>query len=353
MKALSRSLTDLGDTILPRVTIISAYHKRPDAVRVTLEAITRQDYDDWQALVWDDCSPDDTWAVLQDAAREIDDPRIEVFRHDPNLGFAGGMNHAIRRSQSEYVAVVGSGDAFDGARISRQVAALDADPAAAFCTTGAVSIDPDTGARFVDNSFSRTRIVASDLFDACPFTHGSVMFRRSALDRAGVYEPAFVWSSDWDLFNRLLARSHAIHLPQPLYLRYARADGASFSPTKSVLQVKFAHLAHLLRETPADRASILTRVREQGLDAAIHSRSPAIASDLHSRRAKLYILGRRDEADELGRLIADEFPAPRKWRVILGALRRAGGPRLVRFYNVAQATNRLRKTARRRLRRAS
>lgn len=333
---------------MARVTIISAYHKRPDAVQVTLEAIANQAYDDWRALIWDDGSPDATWQELQRVAADMDDPRIEVFRHEPNIGFVRGMNEGLRRADTEYVAVVGSGDAFTPDRIARQVAALDADPGAAFCTTAAVSIDPDTGERFEDNTFTRDRIEAADLFHSCPFTHGSVMFRRSAVEAVGGYEPAFTWSSDWDLFNRLLADAHAIHLTDPLYLRYARADGASFSPKKSILQVKFAHLAHALRENPAGREALLDKVRREGLDAALAERRADIASDLYTRQAKLYILGRRALGDELGALIGDEVPPSAKWRVSLAGLRAFSGLPLVRLYGLAHGANQMRKRLRQR-----
>lgn len=331
---------------MAKVTLISAYHKRAGAVRMTLTAMARQSYDDWTACVWDDGSPDNTWEMLQKVQGELGDARIEVFRHTPNVGFVAGMNHAIARTDSDYVAVVGSGDAFAPDRIARQVAALDADPEAVFCTTAAISIDPDTGERFEDNTFSRTRIEAGDLAHSCPFTHGSVMFRRAALERVGLYEPTFVWSSDWDLFNRLLTEAHAIHLPEPLYHRYARADGASFSPEKSVLQVKSAHLAHALREAPERRGDILDLVRREGIDAALTGRHAAIAADLCSRQAKLYILGRKDLADEMGTLIAADYPVDAKWQTILGLLRALSALPLVRFYGVAHATNQMRKRLR-------
>lgn len=331
---------------MAKVTLISAYFARAAAVQVTLRAIAGQDYDDWTALVWDDGSPDNTWDVLRQEQAALGDARLRVFRHDPNIGFVAGMNHAISRSDSAYIAVVGSGDAFAPDRIARQVAALDADPDAAFCTTAAISIDPETGTRFEDNTFSRPRIEAADLAHSCPFTHGSVMFRRAALERVGLYEPTFVWSADWDLFNRLLVGAHAIHLPEPLYHRYAQADGASFSPTKSVLQIKSAHLAHALREAPDRRAEILDLVRRDGLDAALTDRQPAIASDLHSRQAKLYILGRKDLGDEMGALIADDYPPGRTWQAGLGALRGLSALPLVRVYGLAHCANQMRKRLR-------
>lgn len=331
----------------PRLTIISAYHKRAEAVRVTLEALVAQQYDDWQALVWDDGSGDDTYETLQKLQAELGDDRIHVFAHDPNIGFTRGMNHAIEISDSEFVAVVGSGDGFAPERMTRQIAALEANPEAVFCSTAAVSIDPETGARFRDNTFDGTRLEARDLYHSCPFTHGAIMFRRATLERVGLYEPAFTWGSDWDLCNRALAGGrHAIHIPEPLYHRYARADGASFSPKKSVLQVKCAHLAHRLRRAPDQRETLLAQVRREGIDAVLTDRRHQLATDLYTRQAKLYILGRKAQGDELGALIAPDFPPRGMWRAVLGALRMAAPLPLVRLYGLAHKANQTRKTLR-------
>ena len=332
---------------MSKVTIISAYHRRSDAVRVTLEAIANQSYDDWEALIWDDGSPDDTWSELDRVAREISDPRIKVFRHEQNLGFVGGMNFAISQANSEYIAIVGSGDAFVPSRIRKQVDLLDQHAQAPFCATGSVSIDPVTNERFVDNHFDGTIITAGDLVHSCPFTHGSVMYRRSALLEVGLYEPAFTWSADWDLFNRLLVVGDAVHIPEKLYFRYARMDGASFSPEKSVLQVKFAHLAHLLRERPAERDAILRDVMASGLDGVLQPRSNYISDDLRTRQVKLFLLGKREQAAELGQEIDRQFGMRAKWGILLSIFRMLSYLPTVKAYSLVHKLNGLRKSARR------
>lgn len=290
----------------PRVVVLSAYFKRAHGVEPTLRSISVQTFSDFEALAWDDCSPDQTWEALRDEARRLDDTRIQVYRHSENLGLYEGLNRAITGSKSEYVAIVGSGDACHPERLAKQVEALDADPEAVFCATQSRTTDPLTGRTFSDESFHGSVIYASDIREVVPFTHGSVMFRREALEAAGLYEPVFTWCSDWDLFFRLLADRHAVYLPEVLYERYAQADGASFHPQKSFEQIRFRHLVHIVEAEPKLRADLLAAAQED-LSAVLGPRRKQVIRDTWKRQVKLALMRRRAESRELGRLTDDEY----------------------------------------------
>ena len=86
-------------------------------------------------------------------------------------------------------------------------------------------------------------------------------------------------------------------------------------------------------------------VRAQGLDAALTDMRAEISADLRARQAKLYILGHKDLANELGDLLAD-YPTTRGWRMTISALKNLSWLPLVRIYAVAHAANGFRKTLR-------
>lgn len=307
---------------MTRVTIICPYYNRAHAVELTLRSIAAQDFADFEALIWDDCSIDGTWQELQRVANQIGDPRIKVFRLDRNLGLTQGLNHAIGLAKGEYVAVVGSGDECLPNRLSKQVAMLDSDLEASFCASGAIAVDEDTGELFRDEAFARTKIERRDIMEACPFTHGTVMYRMSALKAVGVYDSVFEWCADWDLFFRLLNFGYASYVAEPLYRRYARMDGVSFAPRKSIAQIKCKYLALMLSELNLpDRAEMIRRVNAYGLDSVVESKKHLIARDLRSRQVKILLLKRWEQAAELGRLIDVEFGTSLTWRLLLFAAR--------------------------------
>ncbi|MBM9463423.1 glycosyltransferase [Aeromicrobium sp. YIM 150415] len=303
----------------PLVTIISAYYRRAHAVAPTLESIRDQSYDNFNAIIWDDNSPDETWRELDRVAREIGDPRFTVYQHSENLGLTRGFNEAIAKIDSEYIAIVGSGDICHPDRILKQVRALEGDPEAAFCATGSTTTDPIQGTTFFDSSFSSTIITRQDIETTCPFTHGSVMYRSDRLKEIGAFEPTFKWCADWDVFFRLLKKSHAIFIPEVLYMRTAQLDGVSFHPRKAFEQIEFKHLAlELSRCSEEQRQTILANVQSDGIPEALPARSGAIARDLARRNVKLYLMKRRRDAIEMSRMaVARGVGYPLKYRAYL------------------------------------
>lgn len=302
-----------------KVTVISPYYNRKDAVEMTLMSIAAQDFEDFEALIWDDCSQDGTWEELQRVAASICDPRFKIFRHDPNLGFTAGLNYAIALAKGEYIAVVGSGDTCRPDRLTKQFTALEADPQASFCASSSLTIDEETGKQFRDEGHDGRVIELKDIAEACPFTHGTVMYRKSALETVGGYDPVFTWCADWDLFFRLLKGSHARYLPEVLYERYARMDGVSFAPKKSMLQIKCKYLALSLSELDAQgREDMIACVRDKGLDEALSHRGAAIVRDLRARQVKILFMKRRKQANELGALIDVAYGRTLKWRCMVG-----------------------------------
>lgn len=302
---------------MPRVSIISAFHKRRDVVRMTMESIVQQDFADFEALIWDDGSCDGTYEEMCLVAEELGDSRIKVYCHNPNKGLTAGLNDAIARAQGEYVAVWGSGDESAPDRLSKQVAALDGDPEAVLCASRSITVDEITGRRFVDEQFDKLLIQRDDITKACPFTHGSVMYRKSTIDAVAGYRTVFKWCADWDIFFRLLANGHGRYVPEDLYIRYARADGVSFSPKKAVDQIQCKHLAlELSTLSHAAQEALCEKVRHEGLKSAIAIRSDRINDDLRARYVKLVFMNRSVDARELRERIDAEYPNTLKWRML-------------------------------------
>lgn len=292
---------------MAKVTVISAYHNRAHAVEVTLRSISEQTFTDFDALIWDDGSTDNTWEELQRVQKLLGDDRIRVYQHKPNIGLTAGLNDAIERASGEYIAVVGSGDYCHPERLAKQVEALEANPDSPICATRSITIDEVNGKRFNDEHFDRPIITRSDIETVCPFTHGSVMYRTSELRAIGGYEPVFVWCADWDVFFRLLDRGNGIYLDEVLYERYARVDGVSFNPNKALLQIKCKHLALLLSGRDVDRNLILSTVRNEGIEQAIAERSKPAMRDSYARAIKIMLMGRRSDSINLKSLIDKEY----------------------------------------------
>ena len=117
---------------MPRVTVLMPTYNVAPYVREAIESVLRQSYRDFELLVVDDASTDDTLAVV----RSIDDPRIRIAAFDNNVGLAENLNRGLALIDTEYVARMDGDDIAEPYWLEREVAILDSHPDIGICSGG-------------------------------------------------------------------------------------------------------------------------------------------------------------------------------------------------------------------------
>jgi len=94
------------------ISIITTTYKHEKYIAKTIESILSQTFQDWELLVWDDNSPDNTYAIALDYSKK--DSRIKVWQNFPNLGIVGNMNFLLSQinPESRYIAFLEGDDIF-------------------------------------------------------------------------------------------------------------------------------------------------------------------------------------------------------------------------------------------------
>lgn len=98
-----------------------------------IESLLSQTYTDWQLVIVDDASPDDTQALLTPYKN---DPRITLLRNEHNRGLGAALNQALDASDGAVIAYLPSDDVWYREHLETLVAALEADPGAALACSG-------------------------------------------------------------------------------------------------------------------------------------------------------------------------------------------------------------------------
>jgi len=255
-----------------------------------LAGLRAQQLTDFEVIVIDDGSTDDSPALLRDAAR--DDPRLTVIRQT-HRGQTAALNEALRRARGEFLARHDADDYSLPDRLARQVAFLQAHPLAAAVGTGAHVIDEQ------DRPLGQLTVqcgpdaVRRGLWRVTStLVHGSVMMRKTMVDRVGGYREGFVLTQDFDLWLRLSERHPLDNLTEPLYHWRMHAGGVYASRRARQLQygglgLAFAHERRrfgndsyaLLRQCP-DLDEFAAQYRLRGL--------------LHGIWGELWLRGLRD-----------------------------------------------------------
>lgn len=187
-----------------------------------IETIQAQTYSDWELIIFDDGSTDDTMSVAQRYAAE--DDRIRVFSNGRNLGLAPTLNNCLAQSRGQILARMDADDHCDPQRFQKQLNFLDSNPEAALVGSAVLFFD-------ADGTWGRTKPKDSpqpvDLVRGTPFAHPSVMIRREVLEAVGGYDTSDrCWRvEDFDLWLRLyLTGCRGHNLSEPLvFMRNDRA----------------------------------------------------------------------------------------------------------------------------------
>lgn len=197
----------------PRVSVVIPAYNRARYLPEAIGSILRQSYADFELIVVDDGSTDDTAEVV----RGITDPRLRLVTNPISLGIAGARNRGLDHARGEYVAALDSDDAAYPQRLARQVAFLDARPELALVGSwsGWMNADGRRLARVKRRPVDADDAAALLIFNSC-LTQSSVMIRATVL-RAYRYNETFAMSSDFELWARLAAGGERMaNLPEVL-----------------------------------------------------------------------------------------------------------------------------------------
>jgi glycosyltransferase involved in cell wall biosynthesis len=220
--------------VSPRVSVcVPAYQSAPH-LQELLDSVWRQDFEDFELVVVDDGSTDETPAIL--AAQG--DPRLRFFRRKRNLGQVATVAESVARARGELVKFLDADDALHPECVAAMVAALDAYPQAVcvFSRRTILVENPDDPASRawvermgeLHHGFARVEeindgreLLREYLRAGLPGNWiaepAGVMARRADVVAVGGYNPRLRQNNDVDVWVRLMTRGDVAFIDRPLY----------------------------------------------------------------------------------------------------------------------------------------
>jgi len=197
----------------PKISVLMAVHNGRPFLRQALQSIYNQTYRDFEVVIVDDASSDETAEILL----EMKDTRTFIYRNGENQGLTKSLNRGLRLCRGEYVARMDADDVSHTGRLDRQVQFLDQHPDVALVGSSYYRIDAEgIIAAHVKVPTEDDRI-REMMRQKCAFGHGTVMARRSVLVECGGYDERFVCAQDYDLWLRISEKHKLANLAEPLY----------------------------------------------------------------------------------------------------------------------------------------
>ena len=201
----------------PKVSVVITAYNAARWIEETLDSVLAQTYRDYEVVVVDDGSTDDTQAIVARYAPPV------RYIHQENRGQPAARNVGIRSARGTYVAFVDADDLWLPQKLARQMSLFESTPNLGLVYSDAYVFDSDSGItqRRVN---SVGRLPENDIF--LPLLMGNFIpsptpiVRRDALESAGYFDESpdvhMGGGEDWDMWLRIAAHQSAGAISEPL-----------------------------------------------------------------------------------------------------------------------------------------
>ena len=177
-----------------------------------IESILNQSFKNFEFLILDDFSTDDTYMVCKEYQKK--DNRIKLYRNKENIGLTKSLNFLINQSEFELIARQDSDDVSDKYRLEKQVNFMKAKNLDA--TTTVAIIDALKKRRPFVSQFAPPKIMINY---KNPYIHGSLLIKKETISNLGNYDERFIYAQDYKLFSNLIKNKVPIYkIKNPLYI---------------------------------------------------------------------------------------------------------------------------------------
>jgi glycosyltransferase involved in cell wall biosynthesis len=259
-------LTSLVSVVLPTFN-------RLRFLRATVASVFAQTFTDWELVVADDGSDEETRQYLRELAR---DPRVTILWLEHSGIPAIVRNSALHAARGDYIAFIDSDDLWTSEKLTRQLATLRARPNCEWCYTAFAQVDasdvllpeethrlwvPHQGAIFEQMALGKVSIRTP-----------SVLAKRHLIEKVGGFDETISSAEDYDLWLRLALESELALVNEPL-IQVRRHDENHSRAWESAFTGRDRALHKLLGRVADDRRSLLKkeRVKNALKQAATHA----------------------------------------------------------------------------------
>ncbi len=210
---------------MAKISILSPAYNHGKYVGDTIKSVLNQTFTDFEYIISDDASTDDTLSQL----KRFDDRRIRIIANDKNCGVSVNSRRCLKHATGEYIMCLATDDTLEADALQILSDALDANPACLSVFARSRFVDERgqfTGEEFTSDGvgLNRFQLLNSIFNQNHVFCASTQMTRRQALEQSGFYQENLLQTQDIDFWAKLLFMGEVIVLPNHL-LRYRLRDG--------------------------------------------------------------------------------------------------------------------------------
>lgn len=208
---------------MPIVSVIIPNYNRARFLPKVIESVRQQSYPNLEIIVVDDCSTDNSLAILSDLAKRYSN--LKVFQVDKNRGANYCRNYGVKQAEGDYIAFLDSDDYFLEEKIEKQMAVLEANPQLTFVVSS-----------FFQGGIHQLQEGPIYLKDVLRHNNlggfSTLLVKKQAFFEVGGLDNDLPSNQDWDLYLKLLEHNQGYKLAENLVTYDIQEDSISKSANK-------------------------------------------------------------------------------------------------------------------------
>jgi glycosyltransferase involved in cell wall biosynthesis len=225
--------TMIKKRVKPEVSVIVPTYNRGWIIKEALDSVFAQDFKDFELIVVDDGSTDNTKDILKSYPHEI------TVIHQQNLGVSAARNQGIASASGKFIAFLDSDDLWLPGKLAAQVRFFNARPGALICQTEEMWIRKGVRVNPKERHKKPSGKIFGPSLSLCLISPSAVMIKCRLFDEVGLFDEELPACEDYDLWLRVSCRYPVYLIDTPLIIkRGGHEDQLSSSPGLDKYRIK-------------------------------------------------------------------------------------------------------------------
>ena len=229
----------LQSTQKPLISICAPCFNHQKYIPYFMETLLKQEFQNWELIITDDCSTDDSWSVLQQYTY---DSRIKIFKNDTNRHLCQTMNNSFLHAKGKYICIMYTDDAFVEGKLKHDFEFLEKNTDISVLYNDLIAIGENNEILqekwSLPKDFSKWNLLRKlFLVGNCLFIPG-MFLRKSCLDEIGMHNPFLCLTQDYEFHIRMLLNFEIAKSESP-FVYYRRRDNEQNLSANTLENINF------------------------------------------------------------------------------------------------------------------
>ena len=239
---------------MPKVTIVLPTYNGSKYLRESVESVIDQTYKDWELVIVDDCSSDDTLKIANDYSER--DGRIVVIHNRINKKLPASLNIGFEKARGEYFSWTSDDNIYEKDAIEKMVGYLDANQNIPMVRADMLMIDENAEVISESGEYGDLKMLVANCVGAC------FLYRKSVAQSVGQYDETLFCVEDYDYWVRIMEQYGTIGNIREFLYQYRWHPGSLSSTKRDYVQsqlneMRKRHLEFYISKMQSDEKNTL------------------------------------------------------------------------------------------------